>query len=167
MIQYAFKCNTQNTYMVFEIYELRNSINIQYYNSNTNEFSSSRIMNENHFFDFYKILRNENLHDAFKFKFDFNHSFNNKTFYLLLSFIRKHCKKCFCIGNRIFNINKLSNDEIRSFVIRLSYSNSNKILNGVFINNKLTTVGREFYKLTENSDNKVKMFCYDDCIINF
>ena len=164
MIQYAFKCNIKHKYIIFKISELNNSIEIQYYDSNINRFSNSYIIHEKLFSDFYKILKREKLYDICSYQF--SNTYTTKNFYILLSVIQKYCKKCLVLNNKIFNINKLNNIEIQSFIIRSFNYDLNEILNGIFVDNKLVKTNSDFIKFTNNYVDKINIFCYNDCIIN-
>lgn len=165
MIRYAFKCNIKHKYIIFKISELNNSIEIQYYDSNINRFSNSHIMHEKLFADFYKILKREKLYDICNYQF--SNTYTTKNFYILLSVIQKYCKKCLVLNNKIFNINKLNNIEIQSFIVRSFNYDLNEILNGIFVDNKLVKTNSDFIKFTNNYVDKINIFCYNDCIINF
>lgn len=73
----------------------------------------------------------------------------------------------FSINNKIFNINKLNNIEIQSFMVRSFNYDLNEILNGIFVDNKLVKTNSDFIKFTNNYVDKINIFCYNDCIINF
>jgi hypothetical protein len=165
MIQYAFKCNIKHKYIIFKISELNNSIEIQYYDSNINRFSNSHIIGAKLFADFYKILRREKLYDICSYQF--SNTYTTKNFYIFLSVIQKYCKKCLVLNNKIFNINKLNNIEIQSFIVRSFNYDLNEILNGIFVDNKLVKTNSDFIKFTNNYVDKINIFCYNDYIINF
>ena len=165
MIRYAFKCNIKHKYIIFKISELNNTIEIQYYDSNINRFSNSYITHEKLFDDFYKILKREKLYDICEHQF--SNTYTTKNFYIFLSVIQKYCKKCLVLNNKIFNINKLNNIEIQSFIVRSFNYDLNEILNGIFVDNKLVKTNGDFIKFTNNYVDKINIFCYNDCIINF
>ena len=165
MIRYAFKCNIKHKYIIFKISELNNTIEIQYYDSNINRFNNSHIIGAKLFADFYKILRREKLYDICERQF--SNTYTTKNFYILLSVIQKYCKKCLVLNNKIFNINKLNNLEIQSFIVRSYNYDLNEILNGIFVNNKLVKTNSDFIEFTNNNVDKINIFCYNDCIINF
>ena len=61
----------------------------------------------------------------------------------------------------------LNNLEIQSFIVRSFNCDLNEILNGIFVDNKLVKTNSDFIKFTNNYVDKINVFCYNDCIINF
>jgi hypothetical protein len=60
-----------------------------------------------------------------------------------------------------------ANLEIQSFIVRSFNYDLNEILNGIFVDNKLVKTNMDFIEFTNNYVDKINIFCYNDCIINF